>query len=302
LIGTFSSKAQPMAMIRRLVLAGGLAVLASASLFSQAAPAAPKPSPDTSPVPGIATDRKEIIRQARGSYYSLKAKGLVEFRCQVLPDWDSISKDLPFDAAGRDQLLPFLKKVHFQVVVGPEVALTVSREPTDVPPNEEVANRLQRTASDLESVLKGFLNEWSLFAFTPPFPEIDGDYQLQEIDGKYHLAYKHGSGDVSTTMNHSFAIEELNFSSANVTGSILPVLAESTSGFVLAGYNATYLGDEGSSLQVSVTIDNQEVEGIKLPGTVKATIPSQAGRVTLPFTFADYQVKKADSSESRQQH
>lgn len=290
--------------IRRIVLAGALAISASALLSSQSEPvAASKLSPDIPSASGLPSPTdKDIIRQARASYDTLKAEGVVEFRCQVQPDWDSISKAMTLDAMGRDQVLPALKKVHFQVVAGPDAAPTVSHEPYAAQPDEEVANRMQRTISDVEAVLTGFLNEWSLFALTPPLPEIDGDYQLQEIEGKYHLAYKHGEGDVSTTMNHSFAIEELNFSSAKVSGSILPILAKGKSGFVLGGYNATYLEDAGNSLQVSVTIENRNVEGVNLPGTVNAMIPSQTGRVTLPFTFTDYQVKKRESGESHQQH
>ena len=88
----------------------------------------------------------------------------------------------------------------------------------------------------------GFLNEWSLFAITPPFPEIDGDYQLQESSRRFHLAFDRGSGDVATTMNHDYAIEELNFSSAKMSGSVLPILVRENRGFVFTGYNATTWG------------------------------------------------------------
>jgi hypothetical protein len=284
-----------MALVRRLVFAGALAVLAAASLFSQTAqPAASKPSPDTPPSSGIAltpADPKEIIRKARQSYYSLKAAGLIEFQCQVLPDWDSIYKDVPPDASGQDQLLPILKKVRFQVVFTPGGAPLVSH--SDVtPPNEQVATQLQKTITNLQQVITGFLNEWSLFAVAPPLPEIDGDYQLQDSGGLYHLAYKHGSGDVSTTMNRDFAIEELNFSSAKTNGSMLPILTKEKGGFVLTGYNATYLGADNSSLQMSVTIENQDVEGFELPAKVTAAVPVSMGKVTFPLTFTEYQVKK----------
>lgn len=265
-------------------------LLLAASLFSQTAPAAaPTPSPDAASVLALA-DRQAIIRKARESYYSLKAEGLIEFQCHVLPNWDAIYKDQPLDALG--QLLPVLKKTYFQVVFIAGGTPTVTPHSEITPPNEELASRLQKTINDVQQVITGFLNEWSLFAMTPPLPEIDGDYQLQDSGGRYHLAYKHGSGDVATTMNHDFAIEELNFSSAQVNGSILPILAREKSGFVFVGYNATYLGTDNDSLQSSVTIENQVVEGLELPAEVKATFPSATGKLTVPLTFTDYKVKK----------
>ena len=97
----------------------------------------------------------------------------MQFQCQVLPDWDSIYKEMPPDAIGRDQLLPILKKVRFQVVFTPGSAPLVSH--SDVtPPNKEVASQLQKAINNLQQVITGFLNEWSRFAVAPPLPEIDG--------------------------------------------------------------------------------------------------------------------------------
>ena len=120
-----------------------LVLLLAASLSSQTAPpAAPSPSPDTASGLTVA-DRKEIIRKARESYYSLKAEGLIEFQCQVLPDWDAIYKDQPLDPLVRDQLLPVLKETYFQVVFTPGAAPTVSPHSELTPPNKDVADRLR---------------------------------------------------------------------------------------------------------------------------------------------------------------
>jgi hypothetical protein len=206
----------------------------------------------------------------------------------VQPEWDSIYKDLPVDPTVRDQLLPILKKIHFQVVVGPEGALSVIPE-TDVA-TAEVANRVKGTVSDTEKILTGFLHTWLLFAIAPPLPEVNSDYQVRDIDGKYRLNYKEGSGDVSTSMKHDFAIEELSFSSAEFTSTVLPNLLLDEKGFLLAGYSTSYIG-KSNSLQMSVTIEYQEVQGIKMPSTVTAIVPLPAGKVTPSFKFSEYQVK-----------
>ncbi len=56
-----------------------------------------------------AGDSKEILRRAPLAYYSLKREGLIDFLCQITPDWDSFYKSVETDAVGREQLLPILK-------------------------------------------------------------------------------------------------------------------------------------------------------------------------------------------------
>ena len=89
------------------------------------------------------TDKKELVRQARQSYYNLANAGLNEFRCQVLPDWDTTFNGLKADPVGRDQVLPILRKTHFELLVGPNGASTVSHQSELAPPNEQVAERVR---------------------------------------------------------------------------------------------------------------------------------------------------------------
>ena len=118
------------------------------------------------------TDKKEIVRQARQSYYNLANAGMNEFRCQVLPDWDTTFKTLKADPIGRDQVLPILRKTHFELLVGPDGASTVSHRSELVPPNEDVAERVRKATGGTEQVLTGFLHTWSGFMVKPtPLPD-----------------------------------------------------------------------------------------------------------------------------------
>ena len=227
------------------------------------------------------------------AYYNLKDEGLIDFQCQVLPDWDAVYKAMPQDALGQEQVLPLLKKVHFQITIS-----SVSHQPDVTSPNEVVADRLQKTIRDVESILRAFLDEWELFALASPFPEVDGDYQVQEIGGKYQLTFKRGANEISTTMNRDFRVEELTFNSGRVNGTILPILETGKHGFVLVGYSAIYLGEGNSSLQKNLSIETQDVEGIQLPKSIKATFPLGAGNVTLPFAFTGCEVKKREPPPS----
>jgi hypothetical protein len=64
-------------------------------------------------------DKKVVLQQANQAYYNLRDNGLVEFSCQVLPDWDSAFRGWKLDAVGQEQVLPTLKQMHFRVTVGP---------------------------------------------------------------------------------------------------------------------------------------------------------------------------------------
>jgi len=276
-----------MGIHRHLVVVGAQAALLCASLFGQAPAAALKPSPEVQPDTSQAAEKKEITRKARAAYYNLKNEGLTDFQCQVLPDWDAVYKAMPQDALGQEQVLPVLKNVHFQITTS-----SVSHQPDVTSANEVVADRLQKTIRDVEAVLKAFLNEWELFVVASPFPEVDGDYQIQEIGGKYHLTFKRGANEISTTMDRDFRVEELTFSSDKVNGTVLPILETGKHGFVLVGYNAIFLGDGNSVLQKDIRIETQEVEGVQLPKALKATFPLGTGKVTLSFVFTNCQVKK----------
>jgi hypothetical protein len=232
-------------------------------------------------------EHKEIVRKARQAYDSLRNEGLIDFQCQVMPDWDAVYKAMPQDALGRDQVLPILKKVHFQIT-----SSAVSHQPEVSSPNPEVADRLQKTISDVQSILNTFLDEWALFAVSLPLPEVDGDYQMQEVGGKYHLTFKRGANEISTVMNHDFKVEEVTFNSDKVSGTILPILKTGKHGFILTGYNAMYLGEGNSSMQKDVSIETQDVEGMQLPKEIATSFPLGTNKVTLTFAVTDCQVKK----------
>lgn len=248
------------------------------------------------PLASLGTDRKETLRQARASYYSLKDEGLTEFRCEVQLDWDSMYEGLKTDAVGRDQLLPILRKVHFQVVVGPDGASTVSHQSDLAPPTEDVADRVRRSIAGVEQILTGFLHTWSPLVFTSFFPNIDSEYQLADLGGKFVLNYKEGTASIITSMSHDFAIEELKVTTPELEGTVRPKLSRNKNGFVLVGYDAIYKAASSTPQQLAVKIENRSVEGFDLPGTVDATL-SLPNTTAIHLTFTAYQVKRVAAKE-----
>jgi hypothetical protein len=233
-------------------------------------------------------DRKEIIRSARQSYYSLKGEGLTEFRCQVSLGWESTFKALKADEVGRDQVLPVLKKTHFELLAGQSGASTVSHQSEVAPPTEEVAERIRKVTGGIEQILTGFMHTWSMFMMEPPLPAVDSEYQLEDLGEKYRLTYKEGPANVVTSMTHDFAIEEMTVTAPELEGTVRPHFARNKNGFVLVGYEATYKAGSSGPQQLSVKVEYKKFEGLNLPSTVTATV----NPVEIVLTFTDYQVKK----------
>lgn len=267
------------------------------SLRSQTQPntseVTPKAAPSASaPTLGLA-ERKEILRKAKQSYYSLKTTGFAEFRFQAVPDWDSMYKDLHTDAVANDQLLPILKKTHFMVVVGPDGASSVSHQSDDAPPSEEVAERIRKTTNGVDQVLTGFLHTWTGFSMAPLFPDIDSDYQVEDTGTEYRVSYKEGETDLVTTIGRDYAIKNIQVTASTMNIAMQPAWKTVKSGFLLTGYDATIKTDSGGLQTLSVAIQYEELEGLNLPNaiTAKVTMPD-GGAIHIPLAFVDRTAKK----------
>jgi hypothetical protein len=192
--------------------------------------------PATSGTPSVAgtqlapAAREKLMREARLAYYNLHARGLKEFSCQVLPDWDATYKSLRGDAVGRDQLLPILKKVRFRVLVGATGAASVSHQSDVAPPSAAVAARVEQSTGGIDQVVSGFFQTWSLFTFGTFFAEASGTLQVEEAGDKYRLTEKDASTDALVVMNKDLTIEHATVESPRVTGSMDPIFTATTEG------------------------------------------------------------------------
>ena len=239
------------------------------------------------------TDKKEIVRQARQSYYNLANAGMEEFQCQVLPDWDTTFKTLKTDPVGRDQVLPILRKTHFELLVGPDGASTVSHQSELAPPDEQVAERVRKATGGTEQILTGFLQTWSGFMVkSTPLPDADSDYQFEDLGAKYRVTSKEASIDAVILMGHDFQIEEMKVATPEFSGTVRPRFVRIKHQFVLASYEATYTAGSGNPQGLSVEIEYGDVQGLSLPSKVTATVKLPTGAVAFPLTFANCQVKK----------
>lgn len=193
------------------------------------------------PMQANTKDPKGVVEKAWHSYYSLKAQGMLEFRCNVQPDWNLTYKSVKADPSTMQDLMPLLQKTYFKVIVGPEGASTVSHESDVAPSNEKLAESMRKSIGGIEQILTGFFQTWSGFVVNPLLPATDSDYRVEELGDKYRLTYKEGATtDVVTTLDHNFAIEQFEVTEPNLTATLRPTWTRNEKGLLLlTGYNAT---------------------------------------------------------------
>jgi hypothetical protein len=284
-----------MALPRALAVVGCLLLVVPLS-FTQ-----DQPAPSTQQLKQVSRvissnkERKEILDHAQKAYSSLSDQGLNGFRCRVQPDFDAIYKTLKTDEVGQTQLLPILKKVKFQIVVGPDGGAIVSHQSDEAPPTQAVAARLNQTIGGIDQVINGFMQTWTNMAFSSPFAGVDTGGEIEDSGKNYRLTAKSESANVVMFLRRDFAIEkfEVEMSGQNVT--LRPSWDATPRGFRLAGYEGTYTA-AGNTTQLSIKFAYKDVEGFQLLNSVDVTMSlptgTVAGTVDIPLTLSEYQITK----------
>jgi hypothetical protein len=193
-----------------------------------------------------ASDQNEILDRLNHAYYSLSDAGLLEFRCQVLPDWPAIDSRM--------------RQTRFDVAVGPTGVATISRHSEVETPDSIEANIAQ--------VLTGFLQTWSLFLHGFPGPRRDKEFKIDEAFGEYRIA----QFNVILTVNSDLELTELRTKKPGVIVTIHPKLSQLPSGYLFSGYATTYFRQGSGPVSSHVQIENREVEGFQLPNQVIAVM------------------------------
>lgn len=237
-------------------------------------------------------DKKAVLDEANRKYYNLKANGLTEFSCQVVPDFDAFYKDVKMDAVGRDQVLPAAKKVSFQVVVGPSGAASVSHQFSEAPPSDEVAARLRQVAAGIEQTVGGFFQTWSPLMVNSPLPGTSDEYQMEDLPDGYRFTADEGKMHGEVSMNHALLIDSIEARTPEFEGTVYPKFVNGNNGLVLESYQVVYKTAGNDSQELSVKVSYQEIEGLSLPQTITLNMTLPQGRVEAPIAFRACQVKK----------
>src|SRR5947209_8903541 len=238
-------------------------------------------------------NKKEIVKQARAAYYSLRKLGLSEFQANIKPNWEmTLKKELETNPEGAQNGLKMLNGLHFSMTLDPAGKVTVEHRSDAPPPNEQVAQGFNQIYSGMDQAVSGFFATWSLFMLTSPFPGDEIDYQLQDVGGQYRLSYKDGNADVITTMNKNLTVTEIVVNSPEFKSTIRPQLSKSSNGFLLSGYEGIYKPVAGAGdVQLKVRLDYQQVSGLQLPNRLDMDSVYDGTPTQMELVIGDYRVQ-----------
>src|SRR5215472_2392679 len=113
------------------------------------------------PASAKVTAQQEIVKQARQSYYSLRAVGLDEFQSTVKPNWELILKDeIKSDPVQTEAALKLLNGLHFTMVLDQEGKVSVKHRTDFNPPNEQARHGFDQIYSGIDQAVSGFFATW----------------------------------------------------------------------------------------------------------------------------------------------
>ena len=245
-------------------------------------------------LPGLAqsADQRGIVRRAAKSYYSLRKAGLVEFRCQITPDWDTLFRSIKSDNPTDDAIPPYLKQTVFKVAVGPNGAPTVSHESEAAPLTAQMAERLRAITAGLDQLLSGFFQAWGALAIDPMLPDPEGTYDFENLGDHYRVSYKEGETSIIVEMAMDYTETEVTISMGQISVKYQPQFEHGNRGYFLSGLAASYMAPPKPPQPLNLQMEYRDVEGLSLPSKAVFTMPINGKFFDGRFQFSSYQIKK----------
>ncbi|MFZ0820635.1 MAG: hypothetical protein WAM91_11240 [Candidatus Acidiferrales bacterium] len=227
-------------------------------------------------------NKKEIVTKARQSYYNLHELGLTGFRCDVNPNWDLAAAEVKkTDPAAAANALKNMSMLRISMSVGADNNAIVTK--TELPgADPQTANDRDVVFGGIRQMITGFYQTTSVFILGNPFPEVNGEYQLEDQAGQYRLAYRDSGVTAVIFMDKDLIISKMDITSTEFTSTLTPQFIKNPKGLLLTGYVATYKGKTSADdIKLNVQITYQDVSGLQLPqklnvsGTVSGTYVAQ---------------------------
>jgi hypothetical protein len=240
-----------------------------------------------------AVDRKDVMKRAHDSYYSLRTQGLLGFQSNIKPTWEvTLENELHADPAGAQAGLKLLNGLHFAMTLDESGKVKVDHSSDAPPPNAQAASGFDQIYRGMDQAVSGFFETWSMFMLGSPLPDVDSDYQLEDLGAEYRLSYKDGSANVVTSMSKDLVITEVKVTSPQFVSSIRPEFSRTSEGLVLAGYAGDYRPVSGPGVvKLDVKLDYQDVKGLQLPHRLNLNSVYDGQPSKMELFFSDYQVK-----------
>ena len=259
----------------------GISTLACCALFSTCLRAQTVPNP------------RQIITEARQTYYNLPAQGMAGFQCRVMPNWETLLGDgRKENPDGVDRAINLLKQLRFVVTLGEDGKVKLTHNEL-AGQNKETNDGLAQIYGGMEQMTSGFYDTWSLFVINSPLPLPDSKFQLQAGGPLYLLAYTEGTAEVATTLTKDFVISEMKVTTPEFDSVIHPEFVRTPKGFLLSAYTASYESkNPGEATHLRVLIDYQEIDGVQMLRKLGLSGSYGGSQFAIDLAFSDCQVTK----------
>src|SRR5262245_54208361 len=238
-------------------------------------------------------DKREIVKQARAAYYGLRPRGFDSFQATLTPDWNvvlSASGQKPTEAQ-----LALLGGLHFEMIYDGAGKTRVTHRSDTPAPNEAVQKGYDQIFNGMDQVIEGFFQTYTPFMITSPFPSIDGDYRVDDIENGYVVAWKEDrdTTSITTRITRTFAITDMVINSTEFDALIKPTFSTSTDGYVLAAYNGFFKPKAGNgTVLIDCSIEHQLVDGFRLVRKLTFSSSVDGSPNKTEIAFSNYSVKR----------
>ena len=238
-------------------------------------------------ISAFASDTKDVVKNARSSYYSLKNHGLKSFKCEITPDWrkllESINKK-PISA--DDAKLKNFEGLRCAVAIDEQGKPTITPfmvDGSDIQPN------LSTMVSGFQQMIEGFYETWTSMVFSNPFDGDNSDLSITQEGENYRLAGKSDGVDVEMFLDKNYTIFKMTTLSGTTRTVLSPVFEKTTKGLLLTSVS----GDIADGAQkIFMGFQYQELQELQMPSAAsfKITLPTQT--ILVDVAFSKYQIVK----------
>lgn len=245
-------------------------------------------------------DKQAVLDQARQSYYNLRAHGLATVQCEIKPNWELLlENEKKQDKQAFDLALKTLSQLRFNAALAADDSVKVTHNEL-TGQNAKMAEALSQIYGGMEQMTSGFFDTWKLFMLNPPFPDIKSQYRLESVGQQFRLTYKEGAADVVTTMDHNYAISNLQVTTPEFNSVILPTFTRTPNGWRLSAYQAAYKSQKPEeSTQLKVSVDYQDVDGLSMVQKLNLSGSYGGSPFAIELAFSGCQVTRTRSSAHR---
>ncbi len=240
--------------------------------------------------------KEKVLEQARARYYSLRAEGLSEFRCSVVPNWDlALAKVRRGDPKEADRELKILQASHFGV------AVPAYGDPAIVPASaaESPAEQDERSAVEYhkaQKMARSLFLVWAGSVSDPLLPKPGAEYTLEEEPSQYRFIFHDGTTDAETVTDREMLIKSVRLTQGKFAMVFSPEFKKVAGGLLPSSYDLSYPGlPQEDQLRIRTVLDYQLVDGFQLPGKLTLTATGGGESDTFEFSFVDCHASRRDA-------